>query len=44
MYSFLIDPVIDSKVGLPSAAGNNTAIQNNLIREAQAAAVIASEK
>jgi hypothetical protein len=44
LFSFLIDPIIDSKLGLPSAAGKNTAIQNNLIKKATAAAVIHSEK
>jgi hypothetical protein len=44
IFAFLIDPIINGKLGLPSAAGNNTAIQNNTIREATAAAVIASEK
>ncbi len=29
-FSFLIDPIVDSKLGLPSAAGNNTAIQNGV--------------
>jgi hypothetical protein len=43
IFSFLIDPIIDLKLGLPSAAGNNTAIQNNLIKKATAAAVISSE-
>jgi hypothetical protein len=44
LFAFLIDPIIDSKIGLPSAAGKNTAIQNNVIREATGEAVIASEK
>jgi len=44
IFSFLIDPLVDSKLGLPSAAGHNTAIQNNRIREGFAEAVIASEK
>jgi hypothetical protein len=43
IFSFLIDPIIDLKLGLPSVAGNNTAIQNNLIKQATAAAVISSE-
>ncbi len=37
--SFLIDPLIDSKLGLPSAAGHNTAILNNTVRQAGAEAV-----
>jgi hypothetical protein len=44
IFSFLIDPLIDSKLGLPSAAGNNTAIQNNVIKEGTAEGVIKSEK
>jgi hypothetical protein len=44
IFSFLIDPIIDSKIGLPSAAGKNTAIQKNYIREATTVGVIASEK
>jgi hypothetical protein len=43
-FAFLLDPIIDSKLGLPSAAGHNTAIQNNTLQEGFAAAVIASEK
>jgi hypothetical protein len=44
ILSFLIDPIVNSKLGLPSAAGKNTAIQNNLIEEATGEGVIASEK
>jgi hypothetical protein len=40
----ILDPVIDLKLGLPSAAGKNTAIQNNTIREASGETVIESEK
>jgi hypothetical protein len=53
IFSFLLDPIIDSKIGLTekeaygkaegSADGHNTAIQNNYIREASAEAVILSE-
>jgi hypothetical protein len=39
----VLDPIIDSKLELPAAAGKNTAIQNNYIRQASAAAVISSE-
>ena len=41
--SAVIDPLIDEKIGLPSAAGNNTAILNNRIELASAERVIASE-
>jgi len=44
IFAFLIDPLIDSKIGLPSRAGYNTTILNNTIKEASAEAVIASEK
>jgi hypothetical protein len=44
IYSFLIDPIIDRKIGLPSAAGHNTAILNNALGEATTVGVIASEK
>jgi len=40
----VLDPIIDLKLGLPSAAGKNTAIQNNRIREASGENVIKSEK
>src|SRR6201995_4706054 len=43
-FSFLINPIIDSKIGLPSAAGHNTAILNGSLRTAEEAAVLASEK
>jgi len=42
-FSFLIDPLVDSKLGLPSAAGHNTAILEGSLRTTTAAAVIASE-
>ncbi len=44
LFAGLIDPLIDSKIGLPSAAGHNTAIQNNTIKEATRTGVIGSEK
>lgn len=44
LLSFLIDPVIDSKLELPSAAGKNTAIQNGNENLATAERVIKSEK
>jgi hypothetical protein len=44
IFAFLLDPIINAKLGLPSAAGKNTVIQNNHIREATTEAVIASEK
>jgi hypothetical protein len=40
----VLDPVIDSKLSLPSASGHNTAIQNGTQRFTLAAHVIASEK
>jgi hypothetical protein len=43
-FSFLIDPIIDSKLGLPSASGNNTAILSGALNTAEIEAVLASEK
>jgi len=43
-FSALIDPLVNSKIGLPSPDGYNTAIQNNTIREATTEGVIESEK
>jgi len=43
-FSFLIDPIVNSKLGLPSADGHNTAILNGTLNTATAEAVIASEK
>jgi hypothetical protein len=42
-FSFLIDPLVDSKLGLPSAAGHNTAILNGTLWAASAEAVKNSE-
>ncbi|MHB8242512.1 MAG: hypothetical protein ACYDHN_11025 [Solirubrobacteraceae bacterium] len=36
IFSFLIDPIINSKLGLPSAAGHNTAILNGTLKQAGA--------
>jgi hypothetical protein len=44
IFSFLIDPLVDAKLGLPSAAGNNTAIQNGKETYTLAEHVIATEK
>lgn len=43
LFSFLIDPIVNSKLGLPSAAGKNTAILKGTLQLAEAAAVKASE-
>ncbi len=43
LFSFLIDPFVNSIVGLPSAAGTNTAILEGLLQTAFAPAVRASE-
>jgi hypothetical protein len=43
IFSFLLDPIINSKLGLPSAAGNNTAILAGTLKTAEASAVKASE-
>jgi hypothetical protein len=39
LISFLVNPIINTQVGLPSAAGKNTAILNNTISLSTAAAV-----
>lgn len=43
-FSFLIDPLINSKIGLPSPAGYNTIIHSGYADEAATVAVIASEQ
>jgi hypothetical protein len=43
LFAFLLDPIIDSKLGLPSAAGKNTAILTGTLKEANAPAVKESE-
>jgi hypothetical protein len=42
-FSFLIDPIVNSKLGLPSADGHNTAILNGKLWITEAEAVVASE-
>jgi hypothetical protein len=42
-FSFLIGPIVDSKIGLPSAAGKNTAILNGTLWAATAESVKKSE-
>jgi hypothetical protein len=44
LASGLIDPLVDARIGLPSAAGSNTAILNGAIRAVQASEVTESEK
>jgi hypothetical protein len=44
VFSPLVDPVIDTKLKLPSTAGHNTLIQNSALNEATSENVIASEK
>lgn len=39
-----LDSLVDAKLGLPAAAGHNTAILNGTLRTATAEAVVASEK
>jgi hypothetical protein len=39
ILSFLVDPVIDSMIGLPSSSGHNTAILNNTIDTATVGSV-----
>jgi hypothetical protein len=44
VFSFIIDPIVDAKLGLPSEAGNNTAILNGTERVATREGVEGSEK
>jgi hypothetical protein len=39
IFSFLIDPIVNASIGLPSAAGHNTAILNNTLKQAGAEVV-----
>jgi hypothetical protein len=39
LFSFLIDPIINGKLGIPAAAGHNTAILNGTLEQAGAARV-----
>jgi hypothetical protein len=43
IFSFLIDPLVNNKLGLPATAGHNTAILNGTLKDADAGAVKASE-
>jgi hypothetical protein len=43
LFSFLIDPIVDAKLGLPSKAGNNKAILNGTLNVSTTEAVVASE-
>jgi hypothetical protein len=43
IFSFLIDPAVDAKLGLPSAAGHNTTRLNGSLQNATAEAVRNSE-
>jgi hypothetical protein len=43
IFSFLIVPLVDAKLGLPSAAGHNTAILSGTLKNAIATSVKASE-
>jgi len=42
-FAFLIDPLIDAKIGLPSAAGHNSAILSGELKSATVEAVEANE-
>lgn len=43
IFAFLIDPIVNSKLGIPAAAGKNTAILKGTLKAAIAEAVKASE-
>jgi hypothetical protein len=40
-FSFLIDPIVDAKIGLPSKAGHNTAILTGAVKIAESSVVAA---
>ena len=44
IFAFLVDPIVNKKLGLPSPEGTNTAIQTGTQRLASAETVIKSEK
>jgi hypothetical protein len=44
VFAFLLDPIVDSKLGLESKAGHNTAILSGSLNNAETEAVLASEK
>jgi hypothetical protein len=43
IFSFLIDPIVDSRLGLPSASGKNQAVLNGKLEETAAESVLAHE-
>jgi hypothetical protein len=43
IFEFLLGPIINSQLGVPSAAGHNTAILNGTLQQASATAVKESE-
>lgn len=43
IFSFLVDPLVNSLVGLPSPAGTNTAVLEGVLQTAEAKAVRATE-
>lgn len=43
IFSFLIDPIVNSKLGLPSASGKNSAVLNGSIEQTAAASVVEHE-
>jgi hypothetical protein len=43
VFSFLIDPIVDSKLGLPAAAGHNTAILKGTLEQSTPEHVLAHE-
>jgi hypothetical protein len=43
IFSFLIDPLVNAQLGIPAAAGHNSAVLNGTLKDANATAVKASE-
>jgi hypothetical protein len=42
-FAFPVDPILDAKIGLPSAAGHNTAVLSGELKATPALAAAASE-
>ncbi len=44
LFSFIVNPILNGKVGLPSAAGKNTAVLNGILKRGARQAVLNSVK
>jgi hypothetical protein len=43
LFAFLVDPIVDAKLGIPAAAGHNTAVLKGTIEAANSKTVLESE-